>query len=506
MAMRLSGLNSGLDTDAMISSMTQGYQLKIDNIDKEKQSVQYKIDAWNNLNSKIYSFYSENLSKNRFKNSFSINNTKSSSDALTINSSDSFEGSHSAKVLSTAKVGYITGKKMENVSENSKVNSLGINNGTYKFNNKEIIIDDTTTISTLTKDLNKAGVKASFDKNQKRFFIMAEESGKENDLNLSSEATSSELADVLGVGTSYYLDDNGNYYNDKNMTNKIEDQSLIKDVKNGKYAVRIAGSDAEVLLDGASYKSTSNKMSVNGLNFTINNVSNENIEITTSKDISQALNQIKDFVKEYNNIMEAMNTAYHTDSDGYTPLSDSEKDVLSDRQLEKWEDKLTSSALYKDSALYSLMQKIRKNVSMGVENSNGETVFSSKFGVSTNAYLSSNTKDRYSLTIDENKLKKALEENADAVTEHFSSLANNLYKTIDVAMNSNKTMSSAYKVYNDKSLNSKLNSFDKEIVKLEEKMVSMEEKYYKQFSAMEKAFANLNSQNNFFSNFFNIRI
>lgn len=506
MAIRLSGLNSGLDTDAMITSMTEAYQLKIDNVDKKKQSVQYKIDAWNNLNSRIYSFYSKKLSKNRFESSFNLNNTKSSSDALTINSSNSFEGSHSVKILSTAKTGYVTGKKLENVSQYSKVNSLGIDNGTYKFNNKEIIIDDTTTIETLTKDLNKAGVEASFDKNQKRFFIMAKESGENNDFNLLNEATSSELAEILGVGTSYYLDDKGNYYNDKDMSSKIEDKNLINDIKNGKYAVRIAGNDAEVLLDGVSYKSTSNDISVNGLNFTVNNVSDENIKITTSKDTTEALDQIKDFVQEYNNIMEAMSNAYYTASDGYTPLTESEKDALSDRQLEKWEEKLTSSALYKDSSLYSIMQKLRENVTMGITNSEGETVFSRNFGVSTKAYLSSSTTERYSLTIDEDKLKKALKEDGEAVTEYFSSLADNLYKTIDVAMNSNKSMSSAYKIYNDKSLNSKLNDFDKEIVKLEEKMVAMEDKYYKQFAAMEKALSNLNSQNSFLSSFFNTTI
>ena len=87
---------------------------------------------------------------------------------------------------------------------------------------------------------------------------------------------------------------------------------------------------------------------------------------------------------------------------------------------------------------------------------------------------------------------KALNEDPDKVASFFSQLTQNLYTELDAKMKST-TMSSAYKVYNDKEMASEYSDYTKQIKKWDEKLHDMEDRYFKQFTAMEKALAQLNS-------------
>ena len=156
MAIRLAGMNSGLDTDAMIVQLNKSYQTKIDNVKKQQSNVQYQIDAWNDLNSKIYSYYSNSLSNSKFKSNFNPTKVSSSSDALKVNSTNStFSGNHTVEILSKAQVGYITGEKKSGITNDSNISELGWSAGTYKFNNKEITVDDSTKVSDLVNKLKE---------------------------------------------------------------------------------------------------------------------------------------------------------------------------------------------------------------------------------------------------------------------------------------------------------------------------------------------------------------
>lgn len=508
MAIRITGVNSGLDTDSIIKSLTTSYQSKIDKIKKQQSNIQYKMDGWSNLNNKIYSFYGITLSNNRYQSTFSTTKAKASTDDISITtSSQAVIGNHSLEVVSKAQTGYITGSKLSNTSKNTKLKDLGLDNETYKFNNNEITIDDETTIESFIAKLNKTGVNATFDDTQKRFFISAKEMGTSNDFDISIDKTDQKLLEVLGMTQSYYLDDDGNYYKDKDMTSKIEDSQLINDIKNGKAAVRISGKDSEILLDGVSYKNNKNEISVNGMNIIINNTSDKKINISVTKDTNNTLNQIKDFINEYNSLVQEMSKAYNTSNEGYEPLTDEEKESMSESQINKWEDKLKDSALYKDSTLNSFIAKLRTGILSNIQLNNGSSKSLSNYGISTKSYLASSVNDRYTLEIDEDKLKESLEEDENGTTEFFSSLANKMYKTIDKAMNNGATtLSSKYKIYNDKSMSLQISNYDKEINKLEEKQTAAQEKYYKQFAAMETALAKINSQTNYFNSFFNTKI
>ncbi|MBR6637780.1 MAG: flagellar filament capping protein FliD, partial [Lachnospiraceae bacterium] len=95
-------------------------------------------------------------------------------------------------------------------------------------------------------------------------------------------------------------------------------------------------------------------------------------------------------------------------------------------------------------------------------------------------------------------LKSMLASDPDTVQSFFSRLSNNLYDKLNVLMKSTQ-YSSVYTVYEDKRMKTEYSDYDKKIAEAEEKLKDLEDRYYKQFSAMETALGSMNSQSSYFS-------
>lgn len=270
-------------------------------------------------------------------------------------------------------------------------------------------------------------------------------------------------------------------------------------------AVRISGQDSEIVLNGAVFTSNSNNYSVNGLTITATGVTNENeqVTVTTSTDVDGIYNMIKDFFTSYNELIKEMDTLYNADSSkGYEPLTDEEKDAMSDTEVEKWEKKIKDSLLRRDSTLSGVINAMK--TAMSTSYKIGDTSYSlSSFGISTLGYFVSGENEKGVYHIDGNaddsstsgntdKLRKAIASDPDTVISFFSKLTTGLYDTLTKKMASS-TLSSAYTIYNDKYMKSRYEDYDDTIEKWEQKVTDMEDKYYAQFAAMETALSKLQS-------------
>ena len=71
MAIRISGLNSGLDTDSIVQELVSAYSTQKDDMVKKQTKLSWTQDAWKDMNTKIYSFYSKSLSDFKFMSNFS---------------------------------------------------------------------------------------------------------------------------------------------------------------------------------------------------------------------------------------------------------------------------------------------------------------------------------------------------------------------------------------------------------------------------------------------------
>lgn len=273
---------------------------------------------------------------------------------------------------------------------------------------------------------------------------------------------------------------------------------------NGTGMVVIAAKDTEVEYNGATLTSNTTNISVSGLELEIlGTTDGETVNITVTNDVSGIYDTIKDFLSEYNALLKEMNSYYNADSaKGYDVLSDDEKEAMKDSEVEKWEDKIKDSLLRRDSTLNSIISSFRNKMMGTFTASNGKTYSLSSIGISTSGDYAEGgllhirgDEDDAEYADEKNVLKQLLEEDPDAVTDVFTHLTESLYTDLQKKM-SRTPLSSALTFYNDKEMNSQLSDYKTRISKLEAKFNEMEDRYYKQFTAMEKAMANMQSQQN----------
>ncbi len=294
------------------------------------------------------------------------------------------------------------------------------------------------------------------------------------------------------------------------------DITTSKDITYNTDAKKIDGCDAEITLNGIKYTGSSNSFSVNGLNITAQVVTGDGdanaISITTATDTQGIYDKIKDFLSQYNSLINEITSLYNADSaKGYDPLTDDEKDAMSDTEVEKWEQKIKDSLLRRDDNLESLMSAMTSAMSGAVE-VNGKKMYLSNFGIKTLGYLNApvNQQNAYHIDGDEDdanssgnadKLMTAITNDPDTVINFMQGLADNLYKSVHTKMQSS-SLSSIYTVYNDKEMASEYSDYTDLIKKWEEKLQDKEDYYYKKFSSMETALSKLNSQTSSLSGLF----
>ena len=742
MGVSLSGLASGMDTDSIVAALVSGYSIKKDKYVKAQTKLEWKMDAWKDLNTKIKNFYQKYLSDMRFSTAFNKKKSAVSSTKATVSASSSaVNGTQKLKINKLATSGYLTGGVVsksdgKNIQGSTKLSELGIEDGSKITVNaggkeKSITVKSSSTVNEFVVALKEAGVNASFDEKNQRFFVSSKVSGEAGDFSLIADneagadtlrslglamttesdmenyryyaglssdeldtvietaftkqktafynpedaATVKKLKDGLKKGieadtkqvaaleaenekldyrlaaaatydseygnlsdedrTSFMVElnrqiselsektdrtedeeadlkrlkeknnvyvtlsaedaDKDKYLEDLNQSKadtvtKIEelndgitlaeealaDDDKFKDYVQGlndniqasndalkarltdyystkqdmaqKYVdaydlvhtdgvdttsaaykeaaallgdtgsqngpTSIVGKDAEIELNGATFVSNSNTFQINGLTITANELTGENEEITlTTETDSQAIyDMIKNFFTEYNTLINEMDKLYNADSArGYEPLTDEEKEALSDKEVEKWEEKIKDSLLRRDSTLDSVSSAIKMSFQSSFE-INGKKYSLASFGIKTLSYFSSSDNEKSAFHIDgdkddiytsgnQDKLMAAIGSDPDTVATFFNKLAQNVYDTIYKKMKTS-SISSTNTVYNDKVMKREYDEYTDIIKKWEDKIEAYEAKYRKQFTAMEKALATLNSQKSYLSGLF----
>ena len=264
----------------------------------------------------------------------------------------------------------------------------------------------------------------------------------------------------------------------------------------------IGAQDSEVVVNGATLKNSSNTVEVNGLTLELKDTTaiGETISLTVSNDTDAMYDMVKDFLKEYNALLKEMNTMYYADrAKDYEPLTDEQKEEMSDDEIEKWEQKIKDSLLRRDDSLQSVIN-IMKNSMMGSVEVDGKRYSLATLGIMTSTdYTEKGLLHIYGDTEDavyadkDNKLQNFIDNDPDLVMNILTGLTSNLYTGVQKLQQANE-MKSYMSYYNDKQMTKQIDDYKKEISKWEQKLKDMEDRYYKQFTAMEKALASMQSQ------------
>ena len=268
-------------------------------------------------------------------------------------------------------------------------------------------------------------------------------------------------------------------------------------------ATKIDGQDASIKLNGVTYTSSTNNITVNGLTIEALAETTSAITVSVSNDTDALYDKVKDFLTSYNNLMNEMQKLYNADSaKDYEPLTDDEKSEMSETEIEKWEQKIKDSLLRRDTSLSGIISAMTMSM-MSVYEVNGEKLSWSTFGIHTLGTLNAEKNEGYAYHIDgdsedsstsgnEEKLRAALASDPDRVIEFLKQVTSGLYKSLDEKMKST-AVKSVYTVYNDKEMASEYSNYSSLIKTWTDRVQDMEDAYYKKFAAMESALATLQS-------------
>ena len=352
--------------------------------------------------------------------------------------------------------------------------------------------------ATLTADLNKAKGELSYldgyDANQK---AIAEKEARIAELDAGYLNADDTAGDKIKDEATAYIEEKINKANE--MLAAFEAGTLT-----GSKAFKVDGEDAEITLNGAPFTSSSNTIEVNGLTITCKGETNgEVITLTTENDVSGIYDMVKNFIKEYSSLINEMDNLYNADSaKGYEPLTDDEKDAMSEKEVEKWEEKIKDSLLRRDSTL-STVSSAMKEIMASSFTVGGKSMSLSDFGIETLGYFSAadNEKNAYHINGDEdeetlktkdNTLKEMITKDPDTVVDFFTQLSKSLYDKLNKLM-ARSDYSSLNSVYDDKKMKEDYDDYTSKIKTAEDKLTDYEDKWYKKFSAMETALAKMQS-------------
>lgn len=346
--------------------------------------------------------------------------------------------------------------------------------GSFKINGVDITFSESNSIQEIMSKVNQsgAGVNMSYDGVSDRFTFTSKTTGVASQVKLEN-------------GTGNFLDAIG----------------VDLEVK--------TGTDAVVKIDGVSSSRDSNTFTIDGLTYTLLDKTSSPVTVKADRDVDGIVNKIKDFVKQFNEVVELVNTKL-TDKKvkGYDPLLAEEKNELSENEIKLWEEKVKTGLLHGDSILSGAASNLRGILTASVDGVAGEYNSLYEIGLSSSKFVKGgyNPKDTGKIVIDEEKLRKAIEEDPDAVIGLFTNysedesskgIAHRLYDSINTTISDltkKAGRSGAALLDSSTELGKQYSDLQLDILEWDDRLTKKEDQYYKRFSAMEKALQNSNSQ------------
>lgn len=384
------------------------------------------------------------------------------------------------------------------------------------FNDKKTLNDLATAFSN-----SGANVQGGYDTVNDSFSLYNKTSGSANKIGLkANNDTSAELLNKLHLAS----------YN--GQTNTLGNEiSFTKDT----LTEAAVGTNAKATIDGKTYESDTNKLNVANVIYNFNGVSAKNADgtyqastISVSQDTDKIVDNVKKFVETYNTLIDSLNTKYREEKNtDYKPLTKKQEGEMTESQIDKWNEKAKSGLLYHDNNIYSIISDMRESLYTKVDAV--DTVLTDAKGnkYSYNSMSSigiTSSTNQGHITLDEEKLKKALTEDPDCVYQLFASdqdstyvsgstnknqadtytsksdylntgIANRLYNAMTTNISNLESYAGTSKETDDESYLGKLiTNMNTKMTSFQTLMKSYERKLYEKYDAMEVALSKLGAQ------------
>lgn len=508
--MRIGGLASGMDIDTLVGDLMKAERIPLDKIKQKKQILEWQRDQYRDMNKLLNELQTMAKDMNYEKTYVSKKTTSSNEGAVTATAFPSAaSGTYKIKVerLATAafrmsgEISADSSKKIDpsksfasiSASTDPKVGKFktppSFTGGKTSFelavykedgtkgDPKTIEVLDTDSLNDVITKINDSGlgIRAFYDATVDKIVMERTVTG---DFNTTGDDIVFDAANASFLTGVFQFD-----------------QTLEKSGTNAKFTYN----------DSLTIEPSSNEYKINNIQFNFKQLGEASV--TVQADTDAAFDSIVKFVNKYNEVIEKINGKLDEKRyRDYQPLSDEEKEAMEDKQIELWEEKAKSGLIRNDSILSSGINNMRLDFYEPLAGALEGFEQLTDLGIKT----TSNYLDKGKLTIDDEELLKSkLAEDPDAVYKLFATdgdgktkstmgIAERLVKTIDSTIKKIEEKAGKPSWTNQKfTLGKNLNDVDKQIDRFEDRLTQIEDRYWRQFTAMEKAIQQSNSQSTY---------
>lgn len=484
--LRLSGLSSGMDTEYVISGLLKIDQLKVDKQFQAKTKLEWKADALRDINLSLRNFREANMSvlnpkTNMFSQTayqvFDVTMLDETSAVSISANSSAFTGSLKIdsidQLATSASVSSVGIYSEDTLNMDTALSDFALNTPlqfesgeiSFSINGETFAFGEDATVGEMINEINAntaAGVRMSYSNLKKGFTITSKELG-----------STSEVAIVNISGNAF----------------------AATDAAFGIAEGTAVGQDAMLSIENIAVTKSSNNFTIDGISYSLKSESATSISFNVERDVDSAMDNILAFIDNYNELVENLQgkldePVYRT----YDPLTDEQREQLSESQAEDWEEMAKSGLLHGNSDISFLLSKMRNAFYTNVE-SVGKSL--ADIGLRTGSYL-----DNGKITVNETTLRSALENNPDEVMNLFIAKSD----AVDEGTKFDESgliprISEAINAYIDQATDVALAYTEREISSTEDRMNDLidrmqtkEDALWRRFTAMETAMAKLNNQ------------
>ena len=538
---RFGGLASGIDTDTIIKQLMQAERAPVDKLEQKKQTTEWKRDAYREINRSLMTLRNSAVDLMFSRNFYAKTSSSSDESRVSVVASPS-SGNAGLEVQSVENLATSASHIVELRDKNNALvtRDTAVKDLNLDVSMKTQTITGTPTEVTLSSKLNDGG----------KIFINNVEVAPANytyDSATGKVTFSTPLADgdELKFESGYkieYINKNGGTPAEVSvsadakfsevlaqLSSKNTNFSTFFDDVSGKLALtqRNTGSDSMIAFTGAAatffnasvaddIKGEDAVFNVNGIELTrsTNTVTIDNMTITLKSEFKAADNpapvtlsaatdtqkifdNIKGFVDKYNETIDLVNKKTREERfRSFAPLTQAQRDELSEDEIKKWEEKAMSGMLRGDTILRGTMDTLRSKWS-GATSTTNDLDMSRLFqiGLSTGSDFTNGGK----IELNEEKLKAAIEKDPEQVYKLFTDEETGLLPQIrDAAVNSRASITriagadgAGAPTY---SMGREMTQIDTRIQRLNDLLIDKENAYYRRFAAMETAMNQANSQ------------
>lgn len=540
---RFGGLASGIDTDSIIKQLMQAERMPVDKLEQQKQTTEWKRDAYREINRSLMTlrnsavdlmfsrnFYAKTSSSSDESRVSVVAGPSSGNTAIRIESVSQLataatqvvepKDKNGAAVTKTTKVADMnlqsatqevtlsTATKEWTLSPKPRVGAtvalkdatntpIDVSNYTYDEATGKVTMNDGSDIPTGTKAAYTSGYQIQ---------IRSVVGGDFQTIKVAEDATMENLVTALNgkeSGVSAFFEPiSGKLSITQKQTGE---NAIIEFDSTTKAAFGIAstdlpktGTDASFIVNGIEMTQSSNTVTIDNMTVTLKSeFASGAVTLSAATDTQKIFDNIKGFVDKYNETIDLMNKKVREERfRSFAPLTQAQRDELSDDEIKKWEEKAMSGMLRGDTIVRSAMDTMRGKWSSTTSSTNDDEMKQLfQIGLSTGADFTNGGK----IELNEEKLKAAIEKDPDQVYQLFTNAENGLLPQIrDAATYSRSSITriagadgAGAPTY---SMGREMTQIDTRIKRLNDLLVDKENAYYRRFAAMETAMNQANSQ------------